>query len=90
MGEEQTVHALFFEFLCDFNPVALLIEQTLLVDVRDVHELHAQFPQPVPGQIGKLNRIRSGKNAAPGGCKTDFDRFHKLQLLLFLVYGNIV
>lgn len=57
VGQKQPVHPGGPEFLQDLQPVVLVVEQALLVDVVNVHEVDAQLTQtlrdslPAPGEL---------------------------------------
>ena len=55
VGQEQAVHLFPLELLADGGHARVIVEQPLLVDIVDVHKIHAQRPQTVGGQLSVLH-----------------------------------
>ena len=73
MGKEQAIHLFLPEFLRDRIHARVVVEQSFVIDVVDVHEIDSQLPQPVCGQLPVLHRRRCAENSPPRWCKTQFD-----------------
>ena len=78
VGKQQPVHARGTEFFHDLQPVVLVVEQALLVDVVYVHKVDAQLPEPLRRQPAVLYRVGRTENAPSGGCKPQFYLSHAL------------
>ena len=66
--KQQAVHLLASELLHDLQPVVLVVEKTLVVDVIDVNKIDAHLAELVRRQVPVFDRVRRAENAAAGRC----------------------
>ena len=84
VGDEQAVHLFPLEFFGDFRHPRVVVEQSFLVDIVDVHEIHAHFPKPVGGQLPVFHGGRGGEDGPAGGGEAQLDVCaHEKTLLLY-------
>ena len=76
VAQHDAVDALGAELFDDRLDVAVVEQQTLVVDVVDIHEVDADLAQAISCQAAILDRIRRAKDAAARGHKAELDLVH--------------
>ena len=74
--QKQALDTLRAELLEYPEPVVLAVKQALLIDVVNVHEVHAQFLQALCRQVPVLDRVGRAEYAAPRRSESQFDLRH--------------
>ena len=76
VAQHDAVDALGAELFDDRLDMAVVEQQTLIVDVVDIHDVDADLAQAISRQPAILDRVRRAKDAAARGHKTELDLIH--------------